>query len=138
MKEDASAKAPAGGTRCRVLVVDDDREIRETVREVLEDEGFDVVGARHGEEALEILRSSAPPAFVLLDLSMPVMDGQAFCEEKRKDPALAPIPVVVFSAAAGVAEKVRAMGVAGYLRKPLRLEDLLATAERFCAPSVVR
>jgi CheY-like chemotaxis protein len=120
---------------CTVLVVDDDREIRESVRQVLEDEGFEVATARDGGEALAYLRSFPRPGLVLLDLSMPSMDGATFCERKQGDAALASIPVVVFSAVASLAEKVGSMGVAGYLRKPLRLADLLATAIRFCGPS---
>lgn len=132
MTKAGSAAATSQALRRNILVVDDDREIRDSVREVLEEEGFEVVTARNGEEALAYLRSSLPPGFILLDLSMPVMDGQTFCEEKQKDPALVTIPVVVFSAAAGLAEKVRSMSVAGALRKPLRLEELIATAKRFC------
>jgi len=116
------------------LVVDDDRDIRESVQEILKDEGFEVATARNGVEALAYLRSSPPPVLVLLDLSMPVMDGATFCEEQQKDARLVSIPVIAFSAAANLAEKVRSMKVTGYLRKPLRLDDLLAAAKRFCEP----
>src|SRR5690606_32095531 len=102
--------------RC-VLVVDDDRELRETVRDILEGEGFTTATAADGEEALAYLRAAAAPDLILLDLSMPIMDGVTFREEQRKDPSLATIPVVVFSAAASVADRVRDLEVDGVLKK---------------------
>ena len=115
-----------------VLVVDDDEAIRETIKEVLQEQGFSVATARNGAEALAWLRASTAPALILLDLSMPMMDGQTFRQEQRKDPLLAPIPVIAISAAAGLAEKVRPMQIDGYLRKPMALDDLISTVERYC------
>jgi CheY-like chemotaxis protein len=120
-----------GGSGRTILVVDDDSDLREIVREILVNNGFEVATARNGREALAYLNSSHAPAFVLLDLSMPVMDGMAFRSEQQKNPAIADIPVVVFTAAGNSAEKVSSMDVAGYLRKPPELEDLLAIARRF-------
>ncbi len=115
-----------------VLVVDDDEAIRETIKEVLQEQGFSVATARSGAEALAWLRASTAPALILLDLSMPMMDGQTFRQEQRKDPLLAPIPVIAISAAAGLAEKVRPMQIDGYLRKPMALDDLISTVGRYC------
>jgi CheY-like chemotaxis protein len=114
-----------------ILVVDDDREIREILSDVLVQDGFAVATAKNGVEALAYLRASPPPALVLLDLSMPIMDGPTFCEEQQKDARLAPIPVYAFSAAGNIAEKVRTMKVDGYLRKPPDLGELLAVARRY-------
>lgn len=126
-------------TPASILVVDDDRELRETVHEVLEFEGFAVATATNGAEALAYLRSTAPsPRVILLDLSMPVMDGVTFREEQCKDPALAAIPVIVFSAAGSLIEKVRAMRVDAVLKKPLRLDQLLDAVGKFCQPTPSR
>jgi CheY-like chemotaxis protein len=115
-----------------VLVVDDDEAIRETIQEILQEQGFSVATARNGAEALAWLRASSAPALILLDLSMPMMDGQTFRQEQRKDPLLAPIPVIAISAAAGLAEKVRPMQIDGYLRKPMALDDLISIVGRYC------
>jgi CheY-like chemotaxis protein len=117
-----------------VLVVDDDRDIRETVQEVLEMQGYSVATAPDGIEALEYLRRTSPPEVILLDLSMPVMDGAAFRAQQLADPGLAAIPVIAFSATATISEKIRDLGVAAYLRKPVQLQDLVAAVRRFCAP----
>jgi len=127
------AALQSGPTRVNtVLVVDDDEAIRETIKEVLQEQGFSVATARNGAEALAWLRASTAPALILLDLSMPMMDGQTFRQEQRKDPLLAPIPVIAISAAAGLAEKVRPMQIDGYLRKPMALDDLISTVGRYC------
>jgi CheY-like chemotaxis protein len=129
--------APFSGDDCpganAVLVVDDDQDIRETMQEVLQDDGFSVATARNGEKALTWLRASPAPALILLDLSMPVMNGEAFRQEQRNDPLLALIPVIVLSAAAGLADKVRRMQIDGCLRKPVDLNLLLLTVGRYCA-----
>lgn len=121
---------PMGKT---VLVVDDDQAIRETIQEVLQEQGFSVATVRNGQEALAWLRASSAPALILLDLSMPMMDGQTFRKEQEKDPLLALIPVIAISAAAGLAEKVQPMHIDGYLRKPMALDDLISTVGRYCA-----
>ena len=71
-----------------VLVVDDDDDIREVIRALLEDEGYVVEEARHGEEALRTLRSSSHHFVVLLDLRMPVLDGAAVIATIAKEKAL--------------------------------------------------
>ena len=105
----------------RVLLVEDDALIREAMKMVLEWEGYRVACAGHGREALDLLRKGEPPALILLDLMMPVLDGWSFRRELQRDPALAPIPVVVVSAA-----DVRgAVDAAGHVRKPFQAEELL-------------
>lgn len=118
-----------------VLVVDDDGPIRECVSEVLEDEGIVVGQAANGGEALRRLRASHElPALILLDLMMPIMDGFQFRIEQAQDPALAQIPVIVLSADSNVTSKAAALRVAGVIRKPVRLDDLLKAVRRYCAP----
>lgn len=109
----------------RVLVVDDDADIRETVSLILEDEGWEVSSAADGAAALTLLRSGAPkPNVILLDLMMPVMNGWQFREEQLKDPQLAQIPLVVLSANSAVRGKVGYFGGV-YLSKPVNIEALL-------------
>jgi CheY-like chemotaxis protein len=129
---------PAAEPRSGVLVVDDDLDIREIAQEVLEREGFAVTTARNGADALVRLESTPLPQLILLDLSMPVMDGAAFCERRAADPRLSAIPVVVFSAAADLGERVRHLAVEGYLCKPLRLDELLKTVTTYCRPVTTR
>jgi CheY-like chemotaxis protein len=115
-----------------VLVVEDDPDIRATLCEALEDHGYSSVGAGNGVEALEYLRGAAePPCLILLDLMMPVMDGETFRNEQRADPKLAEIPVVVISAYRDVERHAKELA-AEYLQKPVRLETLLETARRHC------
>src|SRR4051794_16166586 len=88
-----------------VLVVDDDRPIRDTLREILQDEGYIVSTAGNGAEALEILKHRRPRV-ILLDLNMPTMNGGEFRLVQRFDPALRRIPTVVFTAADRMSERV--------------------------------
>ena len=85
----------SGDAQCSgILVVDDDPDIRDSLREVLEDEGYGTSCVANGREALDFLRSGKRPCVILLDLMMPVMDGWQFLEEQKRDPALAAIPVL--------------------------------------------
>jgi CheY-like chemotaxis protein len=115
-----------------VLVVDDDRDIRDSVVELLEDNGYHAIGASNGREALDVLRSSPPPCLILLDLMMPVMDGRGFREEQLKNPAWTTIPVIVISAYNDVDAQARALA-ADHLRKPLGLRPLIEAVRRHCS-----
>jgi CheY-like chemotaxis protein len=117
---------------CRVLVVDDDGDIRDALKEILEDEGYAVGVAGNGAEALSVLRAGPRPNLVLLDLMMPVMNGWQFRAEQKRDPVLADIPVVVITADAHVGDKSSQIGAEGFLKKPIQLVDLLRTIERYC------
>jgi CheY-like chemotaxis protein len=120
----------------RVLVVDDDTEIRETIVDVLEDAGFEAVGASDGIEALAHLRDDEDRwCVVLLDLMMPNMDGRAFRAEQLQDPALSPIPVVIVSARNDVAEAAADLNVAAHVTKPVRLKALVELVDQFCSRS---
>ena len=112
-------------------MVEDDFAIRETLRELLEEEGYRVTQASNGAEALARLRESKTPKLILLDLMMPVMDGWEFRHAIEGDPRLADIPVIVISADHGLEQKIDAMHVEGYLAKPFELERLLETVERY-------
>jgi CheY-like chemotaxis protein len=120
-----------------VLLVEDDRDIREAVSAVLEAEGYTVLLAGNGEEALAILERGQP-CVVLLDLMMPVMNGWDFMEEVRKSRRLDDLPVVVVSA---YSER-KAEGVRRVLKKPLDVNQLLAAVADYCCcppkPAVVQ
>jgi CheY-like chemotaxis protein len=117
-----------------ILVVDDDSDIRETLTDILGEEGYRVTGVRNGREALAYLTGRTRPSLILLDMMMPEMDGWRFRQEQQRNPAIAGIPVVILSAHGNVREAALALGVADYLRKPLRVENLLEIAERYCRP----
>jgi CheY-like chemotaxis protein len=122
----------AGKSAITVLVVDDDEDIRFAMSDTLEAEGYRVLLAEDGLDALAKLRAGGErPHLILLDLMMPNMDGGAFCAAKRQDPQLSPIPVVIVSADARVSQKAAELGVAGCLAKPVRIAELVATIERF-------
>lgn len=114
-----------------IMVVEDDFDIRDTLAQVLEAEGYAVAGVANGAEALEALEKGEPPALILLDLMMPVMNGWQFRTEQLKRPNLANIPVVVISADAGVGKKAEAIGAADSLKKPVPLETLLDVVGRY-------
>jgi CheY-like chemotaxis protein len=108
-----------------ILVVDDERDIRDTIAELLADEGYAVEEAGDGAEALTKARD-CHPSVVLLDLMMPGMNGWEFRARQRGDPELASIPVIVLSALG----KVSGVDAAAYLQKPFGLEDLLTAVKR--------
>jgi CheY-like chemotaxis protein len=127
--------AMPSGEPCRgvIFVVDDDEGIRESLADVLQDEGYVVVTAIDGQDALDKLRAHQPmPCVILLDLMMPVMSGQQFYAEQQRDPALASIPVVILSADTNLKQKAASLG-GEYLQKPVQLERILDAVDRLCA-----
>jgi CheY-like chemotaxis protein len=111
-----------------VLVVEDDADILRAIVQVLQDEGVAVRAAANGRVALTMLREAGAtlPCVILLDLMMPVMDGQEFRAAQLRDPALARVPVIVLTADGHAVEKAALMNSANALRKPVELETLLA------------
>lgn len=115
----------------RILVVEDDQEMSETLCEALTDHGYEPVPAANGKEALERLRGwSEPPSIILLDLAMPVFDGRAFRDAQLAEPAFRAIPVIVLTAQPDAAQVCAEMAVDAYLRKPVRLDPLLSLIRR--------
>jgi two-component system response regulator MprA len=118
-----------------LMVVDDELDLCETVRAVLELHGYEVVCFTDGKGALAHLRTGVHPSLILLDIMMPRMNGIQFREELMSDPALRRIPVFVLTGAAQpILDKVAALGLDA-LRKPIQLNELLEVVERFCRPS---
>jgi CheY-like chemotaxis protein len=116
-----------------ILIVDDDRAVREMLIETLADEGYAATGMPDGIEALHYLRAAeAPPCLILLDLMMPRMDGWQFLRAREDAPPLASIPVVLLSARPDGPEHAAHLPVAGYLAKPVDFNRLLAAVRQFC------
>lgn len=129
--ESSNGTPPEAGRSHSILVVDDDPQIRDAVRELLSEEGYDVVLAEDGQDALERLAAMPPPSLILLDLRMPRMDGWQFLAKRDGSPAGTRVPVVLLSGMSFIRD---APGVVDFLAKPLRPEKLLDCVRRFCQP----
>ena len=113
------------------MVVEDDADIADAVATTLEDNGYAVVVAANGQEALDKLRAGASrPSLILLDLMMPVMDGWQFRAAQAADPTLSDIPVILLSAHVDVRAAAGRIAAVGWLKKPMDLRDLLTAVER--------
>lgn len=136
--EDSAPATPAGGgrssaPRLQILVIEDDHAIRENVSELLMLEGYSVATACNGRDALDRLRQGLRPAIIMLDLTMPVMDGWDFRQAQLRDEALRAIPTLVVTAAGFSRETIRMQfGDVDFVRKPLKPDELLDTLARRC------
>jgi CheY-like chemotaxis protein len=123
---------PAQPKAGRVLIVDDDRAVRELFRRSLELARFDVVVAAGGEEGLRLLGADPTIRVVLLDLAMPGMDGRRFRDVQRADPRLAAIPTMIVTGSS-LAQVVHDELMADdYLLKPIGREHLVSVVSRYC------
>jgi CheY-like chemotaxis protein len=113
-----------------VLIIEDEDFIRENFQLLLELEGYGVLTAINGRDGLEQLRKKSRPCLILLDLMMPVMNGEEFLRAKAAEETLASIPVVVLS---GVAEEPDLSGVAAFVPKPVDFDALLDLIRRYCS-----
>jgi CheY-like chemotaxis protein len=113
-----------------ILVVEDDRDLRELLCEALRFEGYNVVCVEHGAAALRHLQAGARPCMILLDLMMPVMDGWTFRSEMLKDATLADIPVVVMTAAGQA--RARTVVANAVLHKPLEMNTIVDLVQAHC------
>lgn len=112
-----------------ILVVEDNKEIQDSLKMALEVEGYNVFTADNGKEGIEILEKIPTPCLILLDLMMPVMNGWEFVEAISKDIMLSTIPVVVVSA---FGDKKGTPKTDGYIAKPIDLDALLNTVCKHC------
>lgn len=115
-----------------VLIVDDDADIREVMREILTLRGHSVVAVANGREALEWLRGGGRACVILLDLMMPEMNGWEFRERQLQDPRLAGIPVVVLTGIGRVPSGFESLRADQILLKPVDLAELTEAVARFC------
>lgn len=115
----------------KVLIVDDDRDLRCSIADVLEDGDYLPLQAIHGADALRQLRSGAArPDVILLDVSMPVMDGPELRAALLGAPDLRRIPVIVLTADVEMERIASQMSADAFLKKPIRLDALLGTVAR--------
>jgi CheY-like chemotaxis protein len=107
--------------------VDDDEDIRESLRDAFEDAGYQVRCAANGREGLDVLKRGDRPCVVVLDLIMPIMTGNEMYDAMQADPKLADVPVIMSTSDAS-----RAPSGVLLLKKPVNLQRMLATIGRFC------
>ena len=106
-----------------ILIIEDEQEIRDTLRQLLELEGHKVYTAANGAEGLQRLRVMPPPCSIILDILMPVMSGWQFLDARQQDEALSSIPVAIVS---GIAQKPASIPRATvFIRKPIDFDVLL-------------
>lgn len=115
----------------RVLIVEDNDDLRALLGEVLDDAGFEVLAVSNGAEALQATREWQPDAIVL-DLMMPVMDGPAFLRARLRVPWLASVPVLVLTAHPYHQRVLDGLGPTAVLRKPYDLDELLSAVQALC------
>src|SRR6266851_791192 len=127
-------RSPVGN----VLIVEDDPDVRQMLSTLLATEGFHIVAAEDGLEALHLLRTvrrRAPeiPCLILLDLKMPRMGGKEFRRAQLGDPTVAGVPVAVMSGAIDLEERARALGAVATVAKPIDVDFLMNVVRRYCA-----
>jgi CheY-like chemotaxis protein len=114
-----------------VLVVDDDPEVRVMLETCLRVEGYDVLTAQNGSDALSIARQTLP-CLILLDLMMPIMDGIEFRRRQQRAPDLRDVPVVCLSAHHNARQTAVDLGLNDCLGKPFDLDQLIDVVRRHC------
>ena len=121
--------------KIKILTVDDDEDVRETLTSFLEAEGFRTVRARNGRVAIDYLNSIPDidlPDLVMLDYMMPVMNGEAFCRVKKTIPRLAAIPVVMMTASGNLIKVMSEVEevACGYISKPMDVNTVIDVLEQ--------
>jgi CheY-like chemotaxis protein len=122
-------------TTTRILVVEDDADVRYVVSDALQDAGYAVATATDGADALDQI-DQHPPDAILLDLAMPFMDGWSFLEACHSDERWAGIPVGIISANPMLCRTADAFWVQVAIAKPFALDDLVARVEHLVSPVV--
>lgn len=115
----------------KVMLVEDDVDIRADLSALLCAEGFDTVCAGDGAEALALLRSGVRPDVILLDLMMPLMNGWEFRAEQLRDASIAGIPVLLLTAG-DANQDLSALRAEGRVPKPIQLPELYRKLREFC------
>ena len=130
-RTESGASDQDAAQRCLVAIIEDDSEFRNMLRELLEEEQYRVVAMANGAEALEALRAEPLPNVILLDVSMPVMDGFDFLRYRNEDSRLAAVPVVLVTNARP--HERPTIGVSNVVRKPIDIDEILFAIRRYCA-----
>jgi len=123
------ASIPNGG-RPTILVVDDQIDMRDAIAVLLEGEGYDVIDAENGREALKFLQNGSNVIAIVLDLMMPVMDGWQFLAERRKNPKWASIPTIVVTGVSETKRRTQELGDTTVFTKPFHFDELFVALRR--------
>lgn len=115
-----------------ILLVDDNRDVLDSLAQLLEAQGYTTDVAENGQEALEKLHEGRPPCLVVTDLRMPVMSGWELRDEMKKDQELADLPVVVVSANPMTQIDEKRLDAVACLQKPLDFMQLLRVLNKYC------
>jgi CheY-like chemotaxis protein len=119
----------------KLLLVEDEDDIRESLTLLLELRGYKVDSAANGREALSVIRKNSLPCMVILDLNMPLMDGWQLREVMLRDPELSEVPVVIVSGV-GKHKTATQLAAVGHFTKPVDLKTLFALLEQHCKSEV--
>ena len=116
-----------------IFIIEDDTDLRETMKELLEIEGFTVATAENGREGMKLIERNGKPCLILLDMMMPVMNGWEFLETMQRDQQalLAKTRVAIVSAAVEMADLQQQYGCS-VLKKPVNVDRLFALAHAAC------
>ena len=116
----------------RILVVEDQKDNRQILRDLLGNAGYDLIEAENGEQALDIIAKQRPD-LILMDIQFPVMDGYETTRRIKADPQLKAIPIIVVTSYAleGDEAKARAAGCDAYVSKPFSTRQMLAKVREF-------
>ncbi len=127
---------PAAPPRPRILVIEDNADMRDFLRRILARRGYDYLGAEDGEEGMALAQRERPD-LILMDLSLPVLDGYEATRLLKANPQLAGIPILAVTAHARGIDQARALevGCDGYISKPYSIGDLLDLVTRFLPPA---
>lgn len=116
----------------RILLIEDNVDMRDSIAMLLEYQGYEVIAASNGQEGLDCLRTMERPCLILLDLMMPVMDGWTFRTELLRNPELALIPVIILSGAEDAEDAAARLRCAAHLSKPFPADRLYRTVRDHC------
>ena len=115
-----------------VMVVEDDPMIRTSLVELLEAEGYQVIGVENGQAAMNHLKSgNTLPAVILLDVMMPIMDGWQFRTQQLSDVKISKIPVIVVTADGNARDKAVVMNAQGWINKPFKIDEILEAVAKY-------
>jgi len=133
-EENTAGRSHSEQAKFRILVVEDNQSMLLAVANTLRFEGYEVITASDGEEALSKIHDHEPPDAMVLDLMLPVFDGYHVCRQVRATPQTSTLPIIVTTALGQMDEeqKGRASGADAYLRKPFRCSDLLGQVAAVC------
>jgi CheY-like chemotaxis protein len=120
------SQTPYAAPRQTVLLVDDDTDLRDAMAVLLEAEGYGVVDASNGKDALAYLRAGPDIAAIILDLAMPVMNGWQFLAERQASPVLARIPTIVVTGISDATKRRKELGNLPVFTKPIHFDELFS------------